>query len=228
MTRLLVLFDLDGTLFLTPDDLYGVALVDSVREVFGHELSRKTLERSDNAGETALSGLRRLLRADGVGDEAIDGGLRRWIEPFVRRYLELLDDADTGHWEAAPHAAETLERLRGDHRVALLTGNPEAMARARLERLGLARHFPTGQGAFGSDGERRADLIALARERADGWPAARTVMVGDTPKDVAGAHEAGAKAIGVTTGRFDAATLGEAEVVVESLVELPRALADLG
>jgi phosphoglycolate phosphatase-like HAD superfamily hydrolase len=64
---LLVLFDLDGTLFLTPDALYGVALIDSVRDVFGHELSRETLERSDNAGETASSGLRRLLQADGTG-----------------------------------------------------------------------------------------------------------------------------------------------------------------
>ena len=227
MRPVLVLFDLDGTLFLTPDSLYGVALVDSVREVFDHELSRETLERSDNAGETAMSGLRRLLHADGLDDAEIDRGLERWIEPFTNRYLELLADADAGHWEAAPGAAEVLEQLGREHRLALLTGNPEAMARARLDRLGLTRFFPEGQGAFGSDGERRADLIGLARERAGGWPAERTVLVGDTPNDVGGAHEAGVKAVGVTTGRFDAGELGDAEVVVDGLTSLPRALEQL-
>jgi phosphoglycolate phosphatase-like HAD superfamily hydrolase len=220
---LLVLFDLDGTLLLTPDSLYGAALVDSVRDVFAHELSRETLERSDNAGETAIGGLRRLLRADG----ADDAGLERWVEPFTNRYLELLADADTSHWEAAAGAAETLERLGHAHRLALLTGNPEPMARARLERLGLARFFPAGQGAFGSDGEHRADLIALARKRAGEWPAERTVLVGDTPKDAAGAHEAGVLAVGVTTGRFDARELAEADAVVDDLAALPQALEDL-
>jgi phosphoglycolate phosphatase len=224
---LLILFDLDGTLFLTPDSLYGIALVDSVREVFGHKLTRETLERSDNAGETALSGLRRLLRADGLDDGAIDGGMGRWIEPFGRRYLELLDDADTNHWDAAPAAAEILEQLQRDHRLALLTGNPEPMARARLERLGLASFFPSGGGAFGSDGENRADLIALARERAGGWPAEQTVLVGDTPEDASGAHEAGVRAIGVTSRRFDAKELSAADAVVDDLAALPRALENL-
>jgi phosphoglycolate phosphatase len=223
----LVLFDLDGTLFLTPDALYGVALVDSVREVFGHELGRETLERTDTAGETAISGLRRLLLADGLEDATIERGLERWVEPFTRRYLELLTGADTGHWEAAPGAAELLGRLGRQHRLALLTGNPEAMARARLERLGLARFFPVGGGAFGSDGERRVDLVDLARERAGAWPADRTVLVGDTPNDVAGGREAGVRAVGVTTGRFDANELGDADVVVDGLTSLPGALEQL-
>ena len=196
--------------------------------MFGHELTRETLERTDNAGETAMSGLRRLLRTDGLGDDAIDPGLGRWVEPFVGRYLELLDGADTSHWQAAPDATKALEQLGRRHRLALLTGNPEAMARARLDRLGLALFFPPGQGAFGSDGERRADLIELARERADGWPAERTVLVGDTPRDVEGAHEAGVLAVGVTTGRFDEVALGEADLIVERLAARPRVLEDFG
>ena len=35
-----------------------------------------------------------------------------------------------------------------EHR-ALLTGNPEAVARARMKRLGLDTFFPDGEGAFG-------------------------------------------------------------------------------
>jgi phosphoglycolate phosphatase len=101
------------------------------------------------------------------------------------------------------------------------------MARARLERLGLARFFSAGQGGFGSDGEQRADLIDIARDRAGGWPIGQTVLVGDTPKDVVGAHQAGVAAIGVTTGRFDSDALGQAEVVIGALTELPQALRSL-
>jgi phosphoglycolate phosphatase len=225
--RLLVLFDVDGTLFLTPDSLYGEALVESVRDVYGHELTRDALARSDNAGETARAGVRNLLHAEGFAGDVIDAGLERWTERLTERYLELLADADTGHWKVAPGAVETLERLRHEHRLALLTGNPERMARARMERLGLTRFFPPGQGAFGSDGEHRADLVAIARERAGGWPAEHTVLVGDTPKDVAGAHEAGVKAIGVTLGRFGADELAQADAVLVALPSLPEALRDL-
>ena len=108
-----------------------------------------------------------------------------------------------------------------------MTGNPERMARARMERLGLDRYFGEGQGAFGSDGEQRADLIAIARERAGGWPADRTVLVGDTPRDVAGAPEAGVRAIGITQGRFGADELVDADAVVNELGDLPAALRDL-
>ena len=224
---LLVLFDVDRTLFVTSDDLYGKALAAAVREVYGLRLSEDALARTDDAGETARGGIRRLLAAEGVAEATIDAGLARWTEGLTDRYLELLTAADTSHWRAAPGAAATLEQLGREHRLALLTGNPERMARARMERLGLERYFGEGQGAFGSDGERRADLIAIARERAGGWPAERTVLVGDTPRDVAGAHEAGVKAIGITQGRFGADELADADAVVNELRDLPAALRDL-
>ena len=95
-----------------------------------------------------------------------------------------------------------LTRLQeGGVRLALLTGNPEAMARARMERLGLAAFFPQGQGAFGCDAEDRVELLAIARERAGDWPAGRTVEIGDTPRDVESAHAAGVRAIHVRSPR---------------------------
>jgi phosphoglycolate phosphatase-like HAD superfamily hydrolase len=198
-----------------------------VGEVYGLQLGEDAFAGTDNAGETARAGVRKLLAAEGVDDATIDAGLARWTERLTDRYLEHLTNADTSHWEPAPGAVETLERLGREHRLALLTGNPERMARARMERLGLAEFFPERQGAFGSDGERRADLIAIARERAGGWPAERTVLVGDTPRDVAGAHEAGVRAIGITQGRFGADGLADADAVIASLPELPGVLHEL-
>src|SRR5213078_1263765 len=106
---------------------------------------------------------------------------------------------DTSRWEAGPGAHETIAGL--EH-PALLTGNPAAVAQARMERLGLASHFPPGQGAFGCEREQRTELFALARARAGDWPAEQTIAVGDTPLDVSSAHAAGCRSIAVTTGQY--------------------------
>ena len=221
---MLVLFDIDGTLLLSSDPLYGEALAETVRELYGVEVTPRSLSRVDHPGETAMSGLRLLLRAEGLRDEEISPALGSWCELHAQRYVELLARASTDHWEAAPRAEETLSKLERDHRLALLTGNAEQVARARMERLGLSLHFPAGQGAFGCEAEERAELIGIARERAGDWPAAETVLVGDTPKDVAGAHAAGVRAIGVTTGKFGPDELADADAVIPALAELPEAL----
>ena len=65
-----------------------------------------------------------------------------------------------------------------------------------MERIGLAELFPPGQGAFGCEAESRPELIAIARHKADDWPAERTVAVSDTETDVAGARAAGIHVIG--------------------------------
>jgi phosphoglycolate phosphatase len=194
LTPLLVLFDVDGTLFLTDDPLTGRALRATLSERFRVELPEDALERVDHEGQTSLRIARLVLRD--AGRDAPELG--SWCVEFASRYLELLSEADTSGWQAAPGAEESLARLQaaGNH-LALLTGNPEPVARARLERLGLAGFFPAGQGAFGCEGESRAELIALARARAGDWPADRTVEVGDTAADVSSAREAGIRSLRV-------------------------------
>jgi phosphoglycolate phosphatase-like HAD superfamily hydrolase len=165
-----------------------------------------------------------VLEAAGVDDEHIGSGLPRWCELVSGRYLDLLAESDTSHWQAAPGAAETLEELSARARTVLLTGNPEPIARARMERLGLAPFFAAGQGAFGCDAEHRVDLIRIARERAGDVPVEETWTVGDTPRDVEGAHEAGVRCVGITLGRFGREDLAEADTVVDTFPDLLRAL----
>jgi len=181
-------------------------------------------EGPDVPGDTAPAHTRRALRAAGFSDAEIDAGLSRWCESFSATYVRLLAEADTSHWEIGPGAADALAAI--DH-PALLTGNPAAVAYARLERLGLARFFPDGQGAFGCEREDRVALFPLARERAGGWPAGRTVAVGDTPLDVSASHAAGCLCIGVTTGRYGRDQLADADAVIADLTELTSALAAL-
>jgi phosphoglycolate phosphatase len=198
--QLLVLFDVDGTLFLTDDPLAGQALRETLEGRFDVQLPEDAIEHVDHAGQTSLRIARLVLEAAGLAD--IDPGrLGAWCPRYAERYLELLAEADTSSWRAAPGASETLRQLRAaGHRLALLTGNPEPMARARMERLGLARYFGPGQGAFGCDGESREELIALARGRAGDWPPEASVEIGDTRRDVTSARTAGIRSIRVEPG----------------------------
>jgi len=197
LTPLLVLFDVDGTLFLTHDPLAGRALRETLSERFRVELPEDALERVDHEGQTSLRIGRLVLRDAGLDAPE----LGPWCAEFAKRYLELLSDVDTSDWQAASGAEESLARLQAaGQRLALLTGNPEPVARARLERLGLGRFFPAGQGAYGCEAESRAELIALARARAGDWPADRTVEVGDTAVDVSSARDAGIRSLRVGPG----------------------------
>jgi phosphoglycolate phosphatase len=221
---LLLLLDVDGTLFLTDDPLVDEATVDAAREVWGIELMPDCLAEPLHAGGLALGQMNALARRAGVPEPEIDSGLPRWCARHAELYLARLAETDTSAWQAAPRAEETLTELQAHAQLALLTGNAEPIARARMERLGLARFFPKGQGAFGCEAESRAQLIELARERAGGWPVDETIAVGDTPADVAGAHAAGIRVVGV---HDDPDALADADARISALASLPEALSSL-
>jgi phosphoglycolate phosphatase len=228
LTGLLALFDVDGTLFLTHDPLSGRALVATLEEVYGVDVPADAPAQVEHRGLTAKRIGRNVLRAAGVGDSTVDRHLDQWCAAFTEYYLELLAGADTSGWRARPGAAQGLERLQAEGvRLALVTGNPEAMARARLRQLGLERFFPPGGGAFGCEAEDRGALLELARHRAGDWPAASTAEVGDTREDVATAKAAGFRSIAVSSPRLrDRHELAGADAVVDDMDGIVRALLD--
>ncbi len=89
----------------------------------------------------------------------------------------------------------------------MLTGNIRPLATVKLAAAGLGEHLDLDVGAYGDVHEVRAELVPVARQ---GGPAAygadfggqSTVLVGDTPLDVAAALATGARAVGVATGSF--------------------------
>jgi phosphoglycolate phosphatase len=220
---LLALFDVDGTLFLTDDTIAVEAFAEALRETYAVDAGDDLLARTDHAGQTSLRIARQVLTAAGVDDSLIEAHLPGWCARFADRYAVLLQDADTRDWKVAPGAASALARLTSAGvRVALLTGNPEPVARLRMARLGLERFFPVGQGAFGCDAEERTVLIALARERAGGWSARRTVEIGDTSRDVASAHDGGVRSIAVRT--WEGEDVPGADAVCDDLEEVAEVL----
>jgi phosphoglycolate phosphatase-like HAD superfamily hydrolase len=128
-----------------------------------------------------------------------------------------------------PGVLELLDGLaEQDHvQLSLVTGNFEPVARLKLRHAGLGHYFPQGQGAFGSDSEDRAALPHIARKRAGqagvAFPHAQTVLIGDTPRDIACARADGVRCLAVATGPFGADELADADGVAASAGEL-RAL----
>jgi phosphoglycolate phosphatase-like HAD superfamily hydrolase len=112
--------------------------------------------------------------------------------------------------------------------LALLTGNLEPIARLKLDRAGLGAFFARGQGAFGSDDEDRAALPAIARGRAgsgdEPYPRRGTVVIGDTPRDVACAHGDGVRCVAVATGPYPPEALSAADAVARDAAELAALL----
>jgi phosphoglycolate phosphatase len=223
---LLALFDVDGTLLLGHDELSSRALLGSLREVYDVELLENAVDRVDHPGQTAKHIARELLRSERVAERAIDELLDGWCRRFSETYIGLLSAADRVDWNGRAGAAEALAELeRGGVRLALLTGNPEPIARARMERLGLAPFFAPGTGAFGCEAEERGELITRALERAGGWAPDQAAAVGDTPRDVSSAHEAGMRALIVRSARATSdEPFEDADAVVEDMESVARIL----
>jgi phosphoglycolate phosphatase len=223
--RLLLLFDVDGTLLRYGGAReHAAALVQALADVYAIALPDDAVQQIGPWGKTDQQIAREVLRAAGLEDAAIDAGRDRWLERC---------------WEIFQHAA--LARLAGGampgahaalrwgadagHELALLTGNIEPIAHRKLEAAGLGHWFRRGPGAFGSDAEDRRELVPVARERAGGWPAERTVVIGDAPGDVACALAGGATAVGLL-GRFGPEELTGAHALIRDLADLAVALAD--
>jgi phosphoglycolate phosphatase-like HAD superfamily hydrolase len=125
-----------------------------------------------------------------------------------------------------PGALAELAAAPDVYRLALVTGNLEPVARRKLASAGIGHWFAPGQGGFGSDAEDRSELPAVARARAGGWPRERTVVIGDTPRDIACARADGVRVVAVATGPFGATELAEADAVVDGVRAVLPVLAD--
>jgi phosphoglycolate phosphatase-like HAD superfamily hydrolase len=219
----LLLFDIDGTLLLKASRDHALALHAALRRI--HGLQEIPTGQIEAAGRTDGAIARALLTLAGVSAEQIDERARDVAVATCEEYQRRCP-ADLSEHVAAG-VPEVLDKLaaRDDVRLALVTGNLECVARLKLERAGLGQYFERGQGAFGSDSEDRSDLPQIARRRAGDHPAEQTVIIGDTPRDIACARADGVHCIAIATGPFRAADLHGADVVIDMAREIPAALA---
>ena len=225
----LVLFDIDGTLVLGAEREHFAALFLAVEGTYGIDDAERF--DVDKAGRTDVEIARLVLERAGLAGETTGKRFDALEETWVEIYRQICppDLSD----RVSPSMPELLSRLAGCDRarLGLLTGNLEEIAHLKLGRAGLATFFENGIGAFGSDEEVRGMLPDVARGRAgagdEPWPRERTVLIGDTPRDIAAARSGGIRCVAVATGPHGPAELADADAVARDVPELERILLDL-
>ena len=226
--RLLILWDVDGTLVRGAADAHGRALQLATSEAIGRAVP--TVSSIDPGGRTDREIVRILAGEAGVEADEFAPHTDRVMTRAVEIYGATVEP-DLSRC-VLPGVEDLLVELspRDDLIMGLVTGNIDRVAALKLGAAGIAKHFDFASGAFGSDDADRAQLPPLARHRAargDGqWPRERTVVVGDTTRDIACARADGVGVICVATGPQTVEQLAEADAVVseasELLVELER------
>ena len=191
----LILFDLDGTLADTQADL--AAAINATRHWAG----------LPPLGLPAIRG-------------AIGDGARALIErtvPFpgpVEEPLRFFIGYYGSHCAVAtrlyPGVPEMLEATR-DRLRAIVTNKPERISRKILEAFAVDAHFVDVIGGDSLPARKPDPAGILAVMARHGIPAAETLMVGDSPIDVAAARAAGVACAGVAGGYADPAALREAK-----------------
>ncbi|MFJ3788359.1 HAD family hydrolase [Kitasatospora sp. NPDC090091] len=204
MKRLLLLWDIDGTLI---DDDHVCETVYPL--AFERLTGRPALHRITTAGRTEPEIMAELFRRHGVGGVE-PGRVAAELVTQVRRRAAELRTAG----RILPGAVEALRAMAAQRHVAqsVLTGNLRANALLKLRLFGLAEFLDPAVGAYGGDARERAALVPVAQRRAAAaygraFDADSTVLIGDTPRDVHAGRIGGARVLAVASGTSSAAEL---------------------
>lgn len=203
----LVLWDIDGTLVRGGQTLIE-AYNRALRAVYA---LTDEVARISTAGKTDPQIAIETLALHGLDADQAFARLEEFHDVYARE-VEAAREGIAADLIVLPGVQSMLEALRecGVHQ-SLLTGNFEATARVKLECAGLDSYFDFAVGAYGSDHHDRDSLvpIAVAKVQSRGVPVTlnRTLVIGDTPRDVACARAGGARVLAVATGRYTAEEL---------------------
>jgi phosphoglycolate phosphatase len=217
--NLLVLWDVDYTLINAGG--LGLHIYELVfRDIFGRDLPGMAFV--DGRTERAI-----------ITDTLAGAGITapgRHVDDFLAAMAKrapTLGDVAKERIRVLPGAAAALAALAAPARApgghhsgvaavqSVLTGNMRSLAELKLRAPGLARYLDLDVGAFGDQHEIRSELVHIARRNASrayghAFAGRETVLVGDTPLDVAAALATGARAVGVATGRSTSGELAAA------------------
>jgi phosphoglycolate phosphatase-like HAD superfamily hydrolase len=195
---MLLLFDIDGTLV----DAGGAGLTamqEAAIEVFGREGPPLDLAGCTDGG--IVRGFFEYFGRDYVPEVE-----EEFYQSYLARMSSNLGDPKF-RGRLLDGVTEVLASLKEDgHTLGLLTGNIDRGAMIKVAHYGIAGYFQFG--AYGDDHWDRNMLGPIALKRAEEstgrkYSSDETLVIGDTPKDVACAHAFGAKCIAVATGSFN-------------------------
>jgi phosphoglycolate phosphatase len=228
----LALFDIDGTLITSPDQLAVRATEAAIAAFMGFCGSPNEIEHS---GFTDLKTFTELGVARGLTPaEALSRAEMALIHKDSLYGLLVSQQAVLEPLTNCHGAAEFIaELLRRGVRLGIFTGNTPLIARYKIIRAGLNPDdfmiFGYGQ-EYLEKLEVLKNLIAQAKKILPALRSSEILVIGDTPTDIAAAHHVGARALGVAGGRhnLEILRLAGAQTVSPDLRPRMALLAQLG
>jgi phosphoglycolate phosphatase-like HAD superfamily hydrolase len=220
--RRLVLWDIDGTL-VQAGEVGRDIFTEAFQAVVGRAPDQVAARTLAMAGRTDPEIALEFLAAHEIAEGA--SHLPAFSEALVTA-LAAKAALIRERGRALPGARETLAALGRTEGVvqSLLTGNVQPNALLKLASFELDDYLDFEVGGFGSDHHHRPSLVEVARTKAEAkygadFAGPATVLVGDTPLDVAAGRAGGARVVAVATGPYGVEELEStgADAVLEDL-----------
>jgi len=202
----LILFDLDGTLVDTSQDI-TIALNYALKTYGMRELTVQDTVKMVGEGITRL--IEKVL-----GDEKIS-----MRDEIIKNFVEYYSGHLADYSREYPYVRETLEQLSG-YKKAVISNKREALSVELLQRLDLFRYFNLVAGSDTTPEKKPSPVpIFYIMGKLDAGPY-ESMIVGDTSYDIEAGKKAGIKTVAVTYGYRERKYLQDADYIIDSLKNL--------
>jgi phosphoglycolate phosphatase len=202
----LILFDLDGTLVDTSQDI-TTALNYALKQHGMQALSVQDTIKMVGEGITRL--IEKVIRDEKLHmrDEI--------IKIFIKYYSEHLTDYSREY----PYVRETLDQLSG-YKKAVISNKRESLSVELLENLDLLKYFNLVAGSDTTSEKKPSPVpIFYIMEKLETKPY-ESMIVGDSSFDIEAGKKAGIKTVAVTYGYRERQYLKDADYMIDSLKDL--------
>jgi phosphoglycolate phosphatase len=203
----LLIFDLDGTLADTSLDIAN-AVNYAIEPLGKNRYSVEEIKAMVGSGITKL--LRSLIPSETSIPE----------ENIIKRFLEYYSEHLLDNTKAYPYVKETLLKIGGRYKKAVISNKREGFSREILEGIDILQFFDIVLGSDSVREHKPSPVPVLEVMKRFGAAKDEAVMIGDSSYDIQAGRAAGIKVIAVTYGFRSRETLKDADYIIDKLDEL--------
>jgi phosphoglycolate phosphatase len=203
----LIIFDLDGTLVDSLDDL-----ADATNHMLG-QFGMAALTR-DDVRLLVGQGARRLV------ERAMPEANPNQVDEGVKLFLAYNEIHIADKTITYPGVAETIPRLAENYLLAVISNKYESHCKKLLSLMGISQYFSRVMGVDSHPSRKPSPEPLLKLMEELGVTAAQTAMVGDSSNDILAGKGAEVVTIGCSYGYGDISEIQDADYRIDRFPEL--------